>query len=231
MENSMKKWHQKWWGRILIILGILTLSLGVAIALYFVNLVQKMKSGDYLSQLPTKSSYYTSDKQKQLIEGVNDYWTGAANPKLTIVEFADFECPYCENAYPIIREISLKYKDSVKIIYRDYPNHQDSTIEAMAARCAGEQGLFWPMHDKLFQNQGLSSTSDLTQLAYEIGADTTRFSTCLNSSKYLTQIQKDYTDAESLNLTGTPAWFFNGYKIEGDIPENTFMKIVDGFVK
>jgi protein-disulfide isomerase len=204
----------------------------VALIFYFVNLVQKIKNQDYyVRQISAKSSYYKDEADKKLIEGQGNYWLGSANPKLTIVEFGDFDCPYCENSYSKIREISVKYKDSVKIIYRDFPNHENSTMKAMSARCAGEQGLFWPMHDKLFQNQAFATNEEILSLALLVGADSKRFTDCMATNKHLPTLQKDYLDAETLGVKGTPVWYFNGYRIEGDIPYDSFIKIVEEMIK
>jgi protein-disulfide isomerase len=101
----------------------------------------------------------------------------------------------------------------------------------MAARCAGEQGLFWVMHDKLFQNQGVTEIEGLVELANQVGADTNKFSSCMAKEKYLTEIQKDFSEGQSLGLTGTPIWFINGYKISGDIPHDTFIQIIENLLK
>lgn len=231
MENEHKKWYQRFWGRIIILFGTIILILLVAIGFYFVDLVKKIRSGDIIyEQLAAQAPSYKDENEKKLIEGTDNFWLGSAKPKLTIVEFADFNCSMCANSYSKIREISLKHKKDVKIIYRDFPNFETSINKAMAARCAGEQGLFWLMHDKLFQNAEAETNDDLISLAGQIGADIKKFTECLSSNKYLQNIQKDYVDAETLGLSGTPTWFFNGYKIEGDIPYDIFNKIVESIL-
>ena len=87
------------------------------------------------------------------------------------------------------------------------------------------------MHDKLFQNQGITTTDQLAELAKQIGADVNRFNNCYSQQKYLSQIQKDFTEGNKLELTGTPIWFINGYKVEGDIPYNTFIQIIEQLLK
>ena len=106
------------------------------------------------------------------------------------------------------------------------PLRENSEKLAMAARCAGEQGLFWLMHDKLFQNQGIKSDSDITELAKQIGTDISKFNNCLNSNKYIQQIQKDFSDGTDLEVKGTPTWFINGNKLEGDIPLSVWEEII-----
>jgi protein-disulfide isomerase len=180
---------------------------------------------------------YTAEKkatpsvEKFNIPDRNDYYFGTTTPKLTIVEFSDFACAYCRYSYTTVREIGLKYKNNVKIIHEDYPLHDESLDLAMAARCAGEQGLFWRMYDELFAMQGKFSTSSLPDLAVSIGANKASFKTCLAEKKYLTEIKNDYTDGQSLGLKGTPTFFFNGYKIEGEIPTDKFEEIIKQFLK
>jgi protein-disulfide isomerase len=166
----------------------------------------------------------------------DSYWLGAANPKVTIIEFGDFACLHCKEAFPIIREIITKYKANVKFIFKDFPVvSADSASLALAARCAGEQGLFWPMYDKLYINQGVTQQNELLELAKEIGANPSRFTSCLAGKKYTTQINQDFQDGTSLGVGGenggTPTWFINGYKIEGTPPHDTFVKMVEGLLK
>ncbi|NCO80150.1 hypothetical protein COT96_01285 [Candidatus Falkowbacteria bacterium CG10_big_fil_rev_8_21_14_0_10_38_22] len=219
-----KRWYKTWWGIALIIILTVFLVLAVAIGFYFIDRV-KQSSQDIKAK-----NVNLAGKKYQILDN-NNYWLGAAKPKIIIYEFADFACSYCKNSYPNIREISLKYQDDVKIIFKDYPLHDESASLALAARCAGEQGLFWLMHDKLFQNQGITTTDQLAELAKQIGADVNRFNNCYSQQKYLSQIQKDFTEGNKLELTGTPIWFINGYKVEGDIPYNTFIQIIEQLLK
>ena len=228
MRESNKSWYKKWWGVLLIIFAIFILSLIVASGFYIFDVVKKIKSGEIAGK--NVSNQITGGK-KYSAEGADNYWIGSAKPKVTIVEFTDFACYYCKNSFSKIREISVKHKDDVKIIFRDYPMHEESLDLAMAGRCAGEQGLFWLMHDKLFQNQGLSEKQQLVNLAEQIGADIVKFSQCLNSDKYVSQIQKDYVDGEKLGVTGTPTWFINGYRVKGDVPYELFLEMVEEMIK
>ncbi|HTX86592.1 MAG TPA: thioredoxin domain-containing protein [Candidatus Nanoarchaeia archaeon] len=160
-----------------------------------------------------------------------DYSFGATTPKVTIVEFADFECPFCRDDYTAVREISYKYQKSVRVIFKDFPLHDTSLDLAMAARCAGEQGFFWPMYDKLFALQDQFATTTLPDLAVSVGANKTIFANCFNSRKYLTAIRADYADGQALGVSGTPTFFINGYKVVGEIPEANFEEIVQQFLK
>ena len=163
---------------------------------------------------------------------ISNYWLGSANPKIVIIEFADFACPYCRESFSKIREIGIKYKKDVKIIYKDFPVLTDySTNLALAGKCAGEQGMFWIMHDKLFLNQGVSTKTEIFELANQIGLENIQFRTCFNSKKYIKEIEQDLQIGKELEITGTPSWFINGEKIEGDIPYDIFIQIIEKLIK
>lgn len=228
MQQRRKPWYKKWWGMILAIVGTLVLILIIALSFAIANEVKKLKNKTASEQYFSKA-IYTAEMQRK-VEGQSNFWQGSANPKVTVVEFSDFSCPLCKNSFTKIREIGLKYKKDVKIIYRDFPVFEHSLDLALSANCAGEQGLFWLMHDKLFQNQGVYEKAQLLELANQIGADIEKFDDCLTSQKYLKQIQENFTDGQNLGVTGTPTWFINGVKIAGDIPYDLFIEIIEEFI-
>lgn len=222
-------WYKKWWViTLLIILGLFLIISSTFI--FYVLALAKQINLNQVNLNFSNNQLQPNDLKK--ITGENNYWLGAAQPKVTIVEFGDFACSLCKQSFSKIREISIKYKEDVKIIYRDFPVIAEYSPDlASAARCAGEQGLFWPMYDKLFINQGISKTEELINLAKQISASTTKFQTCLENKKYLANIGTDYTDGNELGVKGTPTWFINGYKIEGDIPYDTFINIIEELIK
>ncbi len=232
METMGKQWYRQWWGVFLILFLTLAAIVFVALGFYIADIVGRIKGGELQSdKILAELNQYQAAKTNPTITGTNNYWLGSSKPKITIVEFADFSCPLCKNSFPNIREISLKYKNDVKIIFRDYPIYENSIDLALTGRCAGEQGLFWLMHDKLYARQGNFSLEELPNFANQIGADVNKFNDCLKNEKYLNDIKKDYSDAQILEVTGTPTWFINGYKIEGDIPHNLFTQIVEESIK
>jgi protein-disulfide isomerase len=180
---------------------------------------------------PAKKPAVSTIKQFTVPERISDYSFGTSTPRLTIIEFSDFDCPYCQQEYTAIREIGYKYQNSIKIIFKDFPLHDNSLDLAMAGRCAGEQNLFWPMHDKLFSLQGQFPTSSLPDIAVSVGANKTKFIQCFNSKKYLSDIKNDYLDGQALGVTGTPTFFFNGYMMAGEIPEDKLEQIIQQFLK
>lgn len=231
MKVVQKQWYGKWWGILLILFLSLFAIILVAAGFYIMDLTKRIKSGEFNSeQILAELDKYKTGEENSVVNGTNNYWLGTAKPKVTIVEFADFNCPLCKSSFPKIREISLKYKNDVKIIFRDFPLYEDSMDLALAGRCAGEQGLFWLMHDKLYARQGEFEPGQLPNFANQIGANVDKFNDCLKNKKYLNDIKKDYSDGELLEVSGTPTWFINGYKIEGDIPHDLFSQIVEKLI-
>ena len=228
--KKLSPWYKKWWGiLILVILGLI-LILGTAAGLYIYNQVQEINSNNTYNQ-----QVNSSQALQQAINPGTNYYLGTNNAVLTIVEFSDFACPYCEQAYPVLKKINARYPGKVKIVFRDLPLHENSVDLAMAARCAGEQGKFWEMHDQLFANQSsLKGTGDELKsvvygLAGTLGLNAANFDSCYTNKKYLTNISKDFTDANTLKLKGTPSWFLNGKLISGYIPETEFLTLLDSY--
>lgn len=199
----------------------------IIILIIFIVLVLIFAGIFYIASLIpiTQNSTYTA------VAVDHNYWIGSANPKVTIIEFGDFSCPYCKDSFSKVREMGIKYKDDIKIIYKDYPIISEHSLDlAMAGRCAGEQDMFWPMHDKLFLNQGVSTKQELIELANQIGLDKVKFIICLNSQKYLNEIEKDIEIGKKLEMKGTPAWIINGQKIQGSIPHDMFTQLIESLI-
>ena len=219
--------HKKWFRVLAVIFLLIFLSLIIALIFYFVNAVKNYKNSDFKFDNPIN---VVSEAEQEKIIG-DGYWIGSSNPKVTIVEFGDFECLMCKNSFSKIRELGIKYKDDVKIVFRDFPVISENSMNlAISARCAGEQGFFWVMHDKLFINQGKSSIIEIKEMAKQIGLDIDRFNNCFDNKKYISAINKDLETARELNIKGTPTWFINGNKVSGDIPYNIFLNIIEGLL-
>lgn len=211
-----------------IITGIILVPIILFVMLIMVSFVanvlsrsKRISQGDYSlngqSQIPAETY---GESQRRLIEGIGNQFIGAANPKLTIVEFADFACPYCRESYPALRELSLQYPNDIKIIFRDWPGHLYSTQLALAAYCAGEQNKFWEIHDRLYQNQSETlgaDKNDLARIAISAGIYNEQFQSCFDSQKYLPVIEQNLADSKTLGVRGTPTWFINGEKVEGTL--------------
>lgn len=159
---------------------------------------------------------------------------GAETAKLTIVQFADFQCPFSKEEATVVRTLMRKYGDRVRFVYRDYPLttiHPDATQASLAAECAREQGKFWAYHDKLYVNSPSLGFQDLVRYAEEVGLESRQFERCLVDERYREKVEEDRAFAERLGLRGTPTFFFNGQRVEGAIPADTFENIIEKMVK
>lgn len=158
---------------------------------------------------------------------------GNLGAPLTIVEFADFGCPYSEQESYVLDAVARKYPDQVRIIYRDFPLidlHPGADIAAEAGECAQDQNKFWEYHDVLYRNSGEFTTESLIDYASQAGLSISTFRNCLESGKYTDEVAQDLADGVAAGVTGTPTFYFNGEKIEGAVPFSTFTEIVDAFL-
>jgi len=153
---------------------------------------------------------------------------GSASAPITIIEFSDYECPYCKRAEPSVAKVLETYGDKVRLVFRDYPLpfHANAKPAAMAAACAEDQGKFWEYHDKLFTASALNEET-YRSLAGEVGLDQGSFDECLASEKHSELIDKDIADASAVGVRGTPAFFINGRMISGAQPFEKFKEIID----
>ena len=165
----------------------------------------------------------------------NSFSRGGKDAPVTIVEFADFQCPACGVAYPIVKQIIAKYPEDVRFVYRQFPlpSHKYGMLAAQAAEAAGAQGKFWDMYDKLFENQTTwSSSTNPTELfityAKEIGvANIDIFTQELSEGKYKEKINKDQSDGIVLQVISTPTFFINGKPVVGAISYEAFKKAIE----
>jgi protein-disulfide isomerase len=227
MPNS-KKWYKRWWAILLLAAFTVILIFFIAFSFYVYALSKQIKSqGSNINwgvALKTQPYYDNTDDP-------NNPRFGSADAPITIVEFVDFNCPVCAQSYNTVRRLGTEYNDYVKIIHRDYPvNSEDSLTLALAGRCAYEQNMFWPFHDKIFQSKQTGANVKILSAAGQIGLDMNRFQSCLTDQKYLKEVKKDLKDGLDFEIKGTPAFFINGHKINGNIPYNIFEKIIQDLI-
>lgn len=166
----------------------------------------------------------------------DDAVLGDKNAPVTIIEFSDFECPFCARFYqqtlPLIKENYIK-TGKVKLVYRDFPLsfHPNAQKAAEAAECAGEQGNYYEMHDLLFEKGVSGGVASFKQYAKDLGLDTTKFNECLDSGKFASEVQKDFQDGQNYGVSGTPTFFINGIKVVGAQPYNVFEQIIEQELK
>jgi len=154
---------------------------------------------------------------------------GPATAKVTIVEFSDFQCPYCSRVYPTLQRLRQEYGDDVRIVFKHMPLsiHSKAPGAHAAAEAAKLQGKFWPMHDELFAGQRLLSDAQYEAWALEIGLDVEQFQQDAASEAVKQRVQSDLAEAEKLGVTGTPAFFINGRFMSGAQPFDAFKRVID----
>jgi protein-disulfide isomerase len=154
---------------------------------------------------------------------------GPQDAPVTIVEFGDFQCPYCGRSEDTLKQLRTKYGDKIKLVYMDFPlpMHANALDAAKAARCANEQGKFWPYHDQLFANQTKLAPADLKNYAKQVGLNTAKFDSCFDKAKYEAGVRQDVQEGQKLGLDGTPSFFINGRPMVGALPVTTFEQVID----
>ncbi|MEK6939891.1 MAG: thioredoxin domain-containing protein, partial [Nanoarchaeota archaeon] len=157
---------------------------------------------------------------------------GDEDAPVTIVEWSDFECPFCARFYqqtlPSIEEEYIK-TGKVKLVYRDFPLsfHTNAQKAAEAAECAGEQGKYWEMHDMLFEQGVQGGVAGFKQYAKNLGLNTAKFDTCLDSGAMAGEIQQDMADGAAVGIQGTPGFIVNGKLVSGAQPFAVFKQVID----
>jgi protein-disulfide isomerase len=158
---------------------------------------------------------------------------GGKEPKITLIEFSEFQCPYCGRAKGTVEELKKIYKDDLAVYFRHYPLpfHQNAMPASIAAVAAGEQGKFWEMHDKLFANQQNLAAADLEKYATEIGLDMAKFKAAIENPKTKAQVESDMKMANNFGVQGTPSFFMNGRSFSGAYPLESFKTAFDEEIK
>lgn len=155
---------------------------------------------------------------------------GPADAKVTIIEFSDYQCPYCQVWYKqVYQQLLASYPGKLRFVYRDLPlpMHPEAVPAAEAANCAGEQNAYWKYHDALFNQQyGLNRTA-YDQYATDLGLDIQAFDACLESHRYQGEIQADAADAARVGINGTPSFVVNGRILVGALPFSDFKAVID----
>ncbi|OGZ34254.1 MAG: hypothetical protein A2174_03590 [Candidatus Portnoybacteria bacterium RBG_13_41_18] len=204
--------------KILIGLVVVALLLTVANLYWTFSINKKVDSVPSPAAIGSDLNNENDNAQEPKIVQVSiddDPAEGSKDAPVTIIEFSDFQCPYCSKfvtgsgaAMPQIYEKYIK-TGKVKLVFRDYPLpfHENAQKAAEAAQCAFEQGKFWEMHDKLFANQSALSVDNLKKYAQELGLDSAKFNSCLDSGKYTQETQKDLQDGATAGIGGTPSFF------------------------
>lgn len=167
------------------------------------------------------------------------YWIGASNPAVTIIEFSDYQCPYCSKSHAIARDAVRARPQDLRLVHRQFPLdmacnqqlnrpfHHYACYAAKAVECAGQQGQFWSLNDKIFANQQGLSEAKIDQLSVDLGLNLKALKACIDSPKVQKQIQTDIAAAVKLKVRGTPFYLVNGKAHAGGLTAETMQKLID----
>jgi protein-disulfide isomerase len=150
--------------------------------------------------------------------GPRDHAQGPTSATLTLVEYGDYECPYCGRAYPIVKAVQKRLGAKLRFVFRNFPLaeiHPHAENAALAAEAAGELGKFWEMHDALFENQRSLGQSQLASYAEALGLDAGAFSKQLHSQPLIERVREDFMSGVRSGVNGTPTFFINGHRFDG----------------
>lgn len=172
----------------------------------------------------------------------DDHIRGAKKPKVYLVEYSDFQCPFCQRHFPTLQKVLQNYANDVSLVYRHFPLsfHQNAQIAAEASECASEQGKFWEYHDVLFQKGQGDGTGltppELEQYAKQLGLNSGQFDNCLAAKKYATKVNADLAQGSALGVQGTPATFVvdkdgNAELVSGAVPYEALKAAIDNVLK
>lgn len=158
---------------------------------------------------------------------------GPADAPVTIVQFAEYQCPFCGRVNPTIQRIFEEYDGKVRLVYKDFPlqNHGRAIPAAVAAHCAGEQGSYWPMNKTLLGNQTALEEADLQRYARELSLDLDAYDACRRSGKYEPTISQDMEDGRQAGVSATPSFLINGVFVAGAQPYDRFASLIDEELK
>ena len=166
----------------------------------------------------------------------NEFVLGARNAKVTLIEYSDFQCPFCARHLPTVKQALKDYPNDVRLVYRHYPLsfHPEAQKSAEAVECAGKVGggdAFWKMHDELFANQATLGRSLYTDLAKKIGLNAGNFDKCLDGGEMAEKVANDLAEGSAAGVEGTPATFVNGTLVSGAVPYAELKQRIDAALK
>lgn len=231
LEPQKKPLIYQWWFLGILFILVFTISTFLILIIQGYREIQRGEY-DFSDSFTQDTSTNSSGIDQADVVTSDDPSLGPEDAKVTIVEFGDFQCPFCRESFPIVREVLSSYEGQVRYIWRDFPAssvHPQAVLAAVAGECVAEQdeSKFWAFHDQLFINQNDLSQEALTRYAQGIGVDVNDFTECIIEEKYSMEVTLDYNDGIEAGVTGTPTFFINGRRIPGVIPLNVFKDIID----
>ena len=163
-----------------------------------------------------------------------DHAQGPADAPVTLVEYGDYECPYCGKAHPIVKRIQKKLGPKLRLVFRNFPLntiHAHAGVAAQAAEAAAAQGKFWEMHDLLFENQDKLADADLNTYALKLGLEIYRFESDLSGEVFATRVRDDFRGGIRSGVNGTPTFFINNLRYDGPLRYEDLLNAVESAAK
>ncbi len=202
-----------------VVIGMISVTILILVGIFVLS--GKQAGVKFADSEPVSDMSMLVREDSQKIEAVGS--------KITLVEFLDFECESCGAAYPSVKRILSEYEGKMTFVVRNFPLHKNSVLAAKSAEAAGEQGKFWEMYAKLFENQlewgekQTPQTELFRKYAQEIGLDMKAFDAVISSTKYEDKIARDQNDGRGVGVQGTPTFFLNGKIVRG-VPSYAALK-------
>ena len=163
-----------------------------------------------------------------------DHAQGPAGAPVTLVEYGDYECPYCGKAYPIVKRVQRELGDRLRFVFRNFPLntiHAHASVAAQAAESAGAQGKFWEMHDLLYENQDKLADADLNSYALKLGLEIYRFEADMSSQVFAARVREDFRGGVRSGVNGTPTFFINGLRYRGELRMDELLYAIESAMK
>lgn len=160
-----------------------------------------------------------------------DHIQGSEDAAITLVEYGDYQCPFCGKAYPMVKLLQKEFGKDLRFVFRNFPliqSHEHALLAAVAAEAAGAQSKFWDMHDKLYENQSRLTADDILKYASELGLNLQKFDADIKSEFLLNKVKADYLSGELSDVNGTPSFFVNDAKYVGPLQYADLKSFIQG---
>lgn len=162
-----------------------------------------------------------------------DHIQGSKNAPITLVEYGDYECPYCGKAYPMVKAVQKHFGNKLRFVFRNFPlkeAHPHAEMAAEAAEFAATKGIFWEMHDRIYENQDHLSIENLLELGQSLGLSVEELKKALQKSSFEDKIQKDFIEGIKSGVNGTPTFFINGQRYDGNYDYDSLVNAIDSIL-
>ncbi len=239
-QNKLTETKKTFWSFIeknFLALSILVAGVLISGSLFYTN---GGDSGSTKAQIGTGNERVGETRE---VSEDDDPFLGSKNAPVAMIEFSDYQCPFCRSFWrDSLSQLKKEYIDTgkVRFVYRDYPLsfHPMAAISAQAAECAEDQNKYWEMHDKIFGEQDKKgqgtvqfTVQDIKKWALDIGLSADKFNKCLDSEKYKSEVEKDFSDGSAAGVSGTPTFFINGRSVVGAQPYSALRAIIEEELK